>query len=409
MAAHQQAIDQAVADVAAGRPSPANLPPDARPAPEAQVLIALDPEARAARIAANVLRAIDTETTVPGAAWRDDLGAITVDWGQAGDPKRQFRGGFGLAHIIARRNAEGINGREWAALILPDILARGEASPAYGAAEGRVRVNLDWQGQRVVLRLDRDGTRENWVLTGFPLRNGGPGGTEGLSPRPPYAPGPTFHTGQTGAGPPPSSVAPGARRFQAFTPAGRAVLVEPQVVELRTLVPSHLDDGALNPAYPHAEGVQPRDRGAAPSQDQVRAIAAGLIPERLAPSVEAGFGAPIVADDLVVESGNGRVAALRRVYGDNSLSQVAEAYRDFPARQGFDVAGIEQPVLVSRRVSAPSPEERRAFVAEANGRATLAQGVAERARADAAMLDDALPLWRGGDVDSLDNAPFVRA
>ena len=53
------------------------------------------------------------------------------------------------------------------------------------------------------------------------------------------------------------------------------MLVEPQLVELDTLVPSHLDEGGLNPAYPHTEGVQPRDRGAAPSQDQIRAIAGG--------------------------------------------------------------------------------------------------------------------------------------
>ncbi|NKE43909.1 hypothetical protein HB662_03910 [Roseomonas frigidaquae] len=66
-------------------------------------------------------------------------------------------------------------------------------------------------------------------------------------------------------------------------------------------------------------------------------------------------------------------------------------------------------MLVSRRIGALSPEERRAFVAEANGRATLAQGVGERARADAERLEDALPLWRGGDVDSADNAGFVRA
>lgn len=199
------------------------------------------------------------------------------------------------------------------------------------------------------------------------------------------------------------------QRFNVFTPAGRAVLVEPQVVELRQLVPSHLDDGSQNPAYPHAEGVQPRDRGAAPSRDQVRAIAAGLIPERLAPNREAGFGAPIVADDLVVESGNGRVGALRVVYGDPALAEVRDAYRAFLLAQGYDLTGIANPVLVSRRISGLSPAERRSFVAEANGRATLAQGVAERARADADKLDDALPLWRGGDVDSADNAGFVRA
>ncbi|MCX8133164.1 MAG: hypothetical protein N3D18_04265 [Roseococcus sp.] len=202
---------------------------------------------------------------------------------------------------------------------------------------------------------------------------------------------------------------PALARFNTFTPAGRAVLVEPQLVELDRLVPSHLDDGRPNPAYPHAEGVQPRDRGAAPSLDQIRALAAGLIPERLAPNVEAGLGAPIVADDLVVESGNGRVLALRRVYALPELAEVAEAYRAFLAAQGFDLSGYRAPVLVSRRVSALTPEERRAFVAEANSRTTLDQNQAELARADAARLDAALDLWRGGEVDSPANAEFVRA
>lgn len=213
------------------------------------------------------------------------------------------------------------------------------------------------------------------------------------------------------AGPPSpagGNMAGGGARFNTYTPAGRAVLVEPQVMELDSLIPSHLEDGQLNPAYPHAEGVQPRDRGAAPSRDQVRAIAAALNPDRLRPNAEAGFGAPIVAVDNVVESGNGRVMALRTAFGDPALAEQAGAYRAWLERQGFDLTGFERPVLVSRRVSALSPTERQAFVREANGRGTLAQAAAEQARQDARALDDALPLWRGGDVDSQANAPFVQ-
>jgi hypothetical protein len=57
------------------------------------------------------------------------------------------------------------------------------------------------------------------------------------------------------------------KQFNAYTPTGRAVLVEPRVVSLRKLIPSHDPDGRPNPAYPHAEGLQPRYRAAAPSQD----------------------------------------------------------------------------------------------------------------------------------------------
>jgi hypothetical protein len=186
------------------------------------------------------------------------------------------------------------------------------------------------------------------------------------------------------------------------------VLLEPRIVELDSLIPSHFPDGRPNPAFPHGEGVQPRDRGAAPSRDQVRQIAAALAPERLLPNREAGFGAPIVAGDLVVESGNGRILALQAVHRDATLAAQREAYHEALIAAGHDIAGYSEPVLVSRRVSALSPEERSAFVREANGRAVLDTGAAETAARDAERIDAALNLWRGGDIDSAANATFVR-
>ncbi|MFT8246379.1 hypothetical protein [Roseomonas sp. BN140053] len=86
----------------------------------------------------------------------------------------------------------------------------------------------------------------------------------------------------------------GGGTTRVFTPAGRAVDVEPQVVELRDLIPSHTNDFTPNPAYPHAEGVQPRERGRNASAAQVRDIVANLEPERLGTSPEAGQGSPII-------------------------------------------------------------------------------------------------------------------
>jgi hypothetical protein len=155
-----------------------------------------------------------------------------------------------------------LDGEAFVRDVLPDLLLRGVPSPVYGVSRNRPSINLEWQGNRAVLRLDRDGQRETWVLTAFRLDGCGPGGTEGFSLRPPYAPDPTTHTGTAGAGPRAGEVAPAARRFNAYTPTGRAVLVEPRVVALRSLIVSHGPDGWPNPAYPHAEGLQPRDRGA---------------------------------------------------------------------------------------------------------------------------------------------------
>lgn len=193
------------------------------------------------------------------------------------------------------------------------------------------------------------------------------------------------------------------------TPAGRSIAAEPQVVELRDLIPSHTDDMALNPAYPHGEGVQPRDRSRDASVAQIRDIAGNLEPERLRTSPEAGNGAPIVDGENVVESGNGRVLALRQVYGDPALVEKAASYRAMLEAQGLDVSGFQQPVLVSRRVTALDPEARRSFVREANSTTALTMGAAERARLDADLAGRALDLYQGGDVTLAQNAPFVRA
>jgi len=198
-------------------------------------------------------------------------------------------------------------------------------------------------------------------------------------------------------------------RFNTYTPTGRAVLVEPRVVSLRALVPSHDADGRLNPAYPHAEGVQPRDRSAAPSSEQVRQIVAGFQPERLLPNNEAGAGAPIVhPHDLVVESGNGRVMALMRVFRDPDLAHLRDAYLDALRRAGFDVEGIEEPVVVSARMSQLSPAERIAFVREANGRLAAAETLAEQARRDADAAGGLLPEDSQAATASL-SAPTLRS
>lgn len=194
-----------------------------------------------------------------------------------------------------------------------------------------------------------------------------------------------------------------------FTPAGRAVGVRYEVVELSALTPSHTDDFALNPAFPHAEGVQPRARERDASRRQVDEIASGLEPERLGRSSEAGSGAPIVGPDEVVESGNGRVLALRRVYGDAARAEQRAAYQQWLTAQGFDTTGMQAPVLVARRVTPMSGEERRAFVQEANSAQAMTMSAAEQARVDRELVGRIMPLYQGGDVSLAGNADFVRA
>lgn len=200
---------------------------------------------------------------------------------------------------------------------------------------------------------------------------------------------------------------PGA--YAAFTPAGQRIEALPEVVDLGSLIPSHTADGAVNPLYPHAEGLQPRDRGTAGSQDQVRAIAANLQPERLLPGPEAGAGAPLVDARGVVESGNGRLAAIEQVYTDPALAHRAEAYRAFLEAQGYDLAGIDRPVLVGRRITELDADQARAFARGANERPNLAMSAAEQARADAERAGRAIDQLQPGGLATAANRDFVRS
>ncbi|HYC64982.1 MAG TPA: hypothetical protein VEC14_09640, partial [Reyranellaceae bacterium] len=190
-----------------------------------------------------------------------------------------------------------------------------------------------------------------------------------------------------------------------FTPAGRRVEVGYEVVDIRTLIPSHTDDFHPNAAFPAT--LQPRDRARAANRMQVAEIAATLAPERLGPSPDATTGAPIVAVDNVVESGNGRVLALRKAMAEGG--DTAKAYRAWLEKQGFDTSGIEYPVLVARRQTPLDPAEREAFVREANAAAAARMAVSEQAASDARLITPIVDLYRGGEVTFAQNADFVRA
>lgn len=191
-----------------------------------------------------------------------------------------------------------------------------------------------------------------------------------------------------------------------FTASGASVDVQYQVRELADLVVSHNADLRVNTAFP-AE-LQPRDRTRAASGAQIADIAANLQPEMLGRSATADAGAPIVGPDNVVESGNARMLALKQAY---SLGLPGgERYRAYLESQGFDVAGMKEPVLVRSRVTELAPKDRARFTAEANQRQTGEMGSAERARGDAGMLDErSFGLLTTSDVHAPSNRAFVRA
>ena len=178
------------------------------------------------------------------------------------------------------------------------------------------------------------------------------------------------------------------------------------VVDVNSLIASNRFDGGVNPNYPSE--LQPRNRERMASQQQIREIAATLVPEQLGDTGRAEDGAPIVGPDLVVESGNGRTAALQLAYQQGKADEYASWVRDQARQRGVSdeqLSSIENPVLVRRRTRELSLEDRRAFTRDANVSSIARLSAAEQARADAAgMSDDVLARFVPGENGDVANS-----
>ncbi len=156
--------------------------------------------------------------------------------------------------------------------------------------------------------------------------------------------------------------------------------------------------------------LQPRDRSRINSDEWVAATAARLDPAQLMPSPTADRGTPIVGPDGVIESGNGRSMAIARAYERHP--DRAQAYRGAIEAAGFQIPdGVTQPVLVARRRTELTPDQRRQLVIDAQDSGVAQMTPTEIARATArnlgssilSRLDPAAPLAADA------NGAFVRA
>lgn len=185
--------------------------------------------------------------------------------------------------------------------------------------------------------------------------------------------------------PPPMAPVEGANG-SVITERGMQVPIRYRVVEAETLVTSHGNDLAKNPAFP-AE-LQPRDRGRAASADQIARIENAIRPELLGESVKASDGAPVIGPDGVVESGNARTIALRRAYESGKAGSYGAWLAENAVRFGVDpaeIASMRRPVLVRERLGTVDRAE---FARQANESPIAALSPVEQGRADAARMSD---------------------
>lgn len=95
---------------------------------------------------------------VPAAFHKEGLGDIDLPWGKGGSK------GNGLAHIIERRNKEGLDGIAFVRS-LPEIIERGDVEHREGYP-GRAYI-VDGKSEAVI-RLDWDGEKRAWLVTAYP-------------------------------------------------------------------------------------------------------------------------------------------------------------------------------------------------------------------------------------------------
>ena len=170
------------------------------------------------------------------------------------------------------------------------------------------------------------------------------------------------------------------------TANGTELEVQYRIVDADSLIASHNEDGDINPNFP--QELQPRQRSRIASIMQIDRIANNLDPELLGANRLASDGAPVIGNDGIVESGNGRILAIRQAYKSGKAQRYRQWLIDNAYRFGLlgeEAESLEHPVLVRERLS---DVDRETFVREANESTLAVMSSAEQAASDAAALSD---------------------
>ena len=176
----------------------------------------------------------------------------------------------------------------------------------------------------------------------------------------------------------------GSNTARVRTMKGTEVDIRYRIVDADDLIASTTERGAPNPDY--LQELQPRDRGKMYSLEQIYRIGANPDPELLGANRMASDGAPIIGADMMVESGNGRVLALRKAYKDNTAGNYRAYLRDNAEMFGLkaeDVERVKKPVLVRERLT---DVDRVKFTSEANESSIATMSASEHALDDAKKI-----------------------
>ena len=175
-----------------------------------------------------------------------------------------------------------------------------------------------------------------------------------------------------------------ANRDEDFVYVGnRRVPVNYRVVDMGQVRQSHIG-GVVNTNYGIKELQNRASRGTRADDAILRQRAQDFKPEFMVDSPNTQYGAPVVNKNGDVIAGNGRVETLRYVYQDNQAG--ADAYKERLQSMGFDVAGMERPILVRETADDLTTEQQIAIADASNVSEISAFDHASQAIQDSKLL-----------------------
>ena len=180
----------------------------------------------------------------------------------------------------------------------------------------------------------------------------------------------------------------GSKIARVRTIRGTEADVQYRVIEADDLIVSTLETGTPNPEYP--QELQPRQRDREANCQQVNDMVNNLVPELLGENPLASDGAPIIGSDLVVESGNGRVMAIKQAYKRGKAKDYRSWLKKNAKKFGINpkkITKMKNPVLVRERIS---EVDRIKFTSEANESSTAQMSASENAINDAKKITNAM-------------------
>jgi hypothetical protein len=136
------------------------------------------------------------------------------------------------------------------------------------------------------------------------------------------------------------------------TLAGDSIDVQYVVIDVTALVASNHLNGAINESFP--QSLQPRNRTTSEAVKKLAQHSLTIDFHKLNKSKRTDIGAPIVGDDLVVESGNGRVLALTKAYYEGHAYEYRYLLNSLAERFGIPKGVVESmnwPILARLRLT----------------------------------------------------------